>query len=118
MLEVLNISYVSPRVPSENPIAQREATHFRQTLRQSPQLCSVDSPTPGSYPAAVVFTGADDGGLDGDVVADGVFGDVVIVVGDGLEILENDTSKTVLWLHERMNASEIEGLLPMNLTER
>ena len=117
MLEVLNISYVTPRVPSEKSVTQREVAHFRQLLRQSPQLCSVDSPAPGSFPTAVVFAGEGDEGLVGDVVAD-VSGDVVIVVGDAFGEVVNDTSKTVLWLRERMNSSEIDEMLAMNLTER
>ena len=51
------------------------------------------------------------------MVAD-VSGDVVIVVGDAFGEVVNDTSKTVLWLRERMNSSEIDEMLAMNLTER
>ena len=56
--------------------------------------------------------GGDDGGAVGDVATD-----VVIVVGDGLGGFANDSSRTVLWLRERVSASDIEEMLPMNLTE-
>ncbi|KAK7102954.1 hypothetical protein V1264_021104 [Littorina saxatilis] len=116
LLEELNISYVTPKSVNEETVAQREATHFHELALQSPQLCSVPSPTLDNLPTPVLFIGENDSRLEVEVIAGGD-SNVVVVVGDNFAGFANDTTNTVLWLRESVNESEIEDMLLMNLTE-